>query len=693
MADRGLKRDHEDNTSSSSCDYTKQTREPPPYPYQSNWMSRWIGTTHMQAPFINKLAPSVTVKECPDSVPRCLEGGFHMGPPMPKKRVGKEIEAATTGMISECIATESRAEMHITQGNDSKFSGKYLTFPTSLKRKDATASASTRDNVMASQVKPPTFNHEGASNSAPSFQRHLRNNAYIAQGQSGCQNYSSFLLQQEGKEHQPSPAPISTQHHISSSGNALPLVFREHQRLPSSVSNVHTMKISSTFDSVQNSHGGPPRFSQTTHHFFFTHKTNFNLSNEQQFIESTMPTQQEGFGFSKYSSLPPRHDSNRRGGVKIQPLWNSSDSKEDPSSLGAQCESSAETGTMVLDTPQYKSRPQSSGVGANVTSGVASSPLTKDSGRDLQLAITGPGSAKEKRRRVLIAEIPEINLEPPDLNVEPSSRQMEVGSSRTQSLDVGHHLSHAGESCKSVSDPIQDHDVHLEPTSRWVKRLKLSPLNSLGYGTESSNLRRPSALERIMILKRMMMHKHYGQHQMTLDQSKEPLRNGERPSIAVAGKNQSGMLSHFWIRRWCQSRPVTEEKNSESVVICQPESTKLGLDDLEKKPFPSIAAMALMGKAMKGFHPCEFRRRGPVMYLNIPHKIIAGKVPLDVRQAGNEQNSAATIGRFLCSLQDAFGIIPHMKLLNSISIMFQEKYRASYSSLLFPTDYSCNYKR
>ncbi|KAL9257428.1 hypothetical protein AKJ16_DCAP11691, partial [Drosera capensis] len=62
-----------------------------------------------------------------------------------------------------------------------------------------------------------------------------------------------------------------------------------------------------------------------------------------------------------------------------------------------------------------------------------------------------------------------------------------------------------------------------------------------------------------------------------------------------------------------ESRPVTEEKNSESVVICDPESTKLGLDDLEKRPFPSIAAMALMGEAMKGFHPREFRRRGPVM--------------------------------------------------------------------------------
>ncbi|GAB2218979.1 hypothetical protein Drorol1_Dr00006604 [Drosera rotundifolia] len=603
MADRGLKPDHEDNTSSSSCDYTKQTRELPPYPYQSNWMSRWIGTTHLQAPFINKPAPSVTVKESPDSVPRRLEGGSHMGPPMPKKRVGKEIEAATTGTISECIATESRAETHIMQGNNSKFSGKYLTFPTSLKRKDATASASTRDNVMASQVKPPTFDHEGASNSAPSFQSHLRNNTYIAQGQSGCQNYSSFLLQQQGKEHQPSPAPISTQHHLSSSGNALPLVFREHQKIPSSVSNVHTMMISTTFDSVQNSHGDPPRFSQTTHHFFFTHKTNVNLSNEQQFIESTTPTQQEGFGFSKYSSLPPRHDSNRRGGFKIQPLWNSSDGKEDPSSLDAKCESSAETGTMVLDTPQDKS----------VRLGVASSPLTKDSGGDLQLAITGHGSAKEKRSRVLITEILDINQEPPDLNAEPSSRQMEVGCSRTQNLDVGHHLSHAGESCKPVSNPIQDHDVHLEPTSRGVKRLKLSPLNTLGYGTKSSNLRRPSSLERIMILKRIMMHKHYGQHQMTLDQSKEPLRNGECPSIAVAGKNQSGMLSHFWIRRWCQSHPVTEENNSESVVICKPESTKLGLDDLEKKPFPSIAAMALMGKAMKGFHPCEFRRRGPVM--------------------------------------------------------------------------------
>lgn len=42
--------------------------------------------------------------------------------------------------------------------------------------------------------------------------------------------------------------------------------------------------------------------------------------------------------------------------------------------------------------------------------------------------------------------------------------------------------------------------------------------------------------------------------------------------------------------------------------------------------------------------------------------------------------SAATISRFLCSLLDAFGIIPHMKLLSSISIMFQ-KSRTAITSL------------
>ncbi|GAB2291275.1 hypothetical protein Dimus_025533 [Dionaea muscipula] len=551
--------------------------------------------------------------------PRCLEGGPHIWPSLPMKRVRKDIEATTDGMINnnnKSMWIRSRAENDLIQGNTLKYGGKHFTSPLSLERKEIAASVSSEDNVImssTSRMKEPIFNYEDAPTPSPASQCrcHLgkSNIHFFPQGKSRYHKYSSFLFHQKetSHSHQFNPLPISTQlHDLSSSGNQDIQNFSNPlERIPCSVSNAQTMKICTTFDSLENIRGGPPRFSQTTaHRFLFTQETDVNLSNgHEQLLDSTLPTQHKGLAFSKRSHrLPPYLGSHcQQGqGVKLQPLWSSSDSKEDPSNFDAECESSAETDTMVMNALQDRC----------VTLGVASSPLIKDSALDLNMAIAGADVAKEKTSgKILVTEIPDINEEPQGLPGKASSMRMEASSSRTQSMEVG-LLSHAGGSCRSVSNPSQDPNLGLEPSS---KRLNLSPFSSLGIATKSSNLKRASSHEKIMFLKGIMMHNRYGHH-ITLDESMEPLRNDKHSSIAGVDKSQSGMLSHSWIQRWCQRRPVTEEEDSQAVVISEPNSMKLVLDNnLEKKQFPSFAAMALMGKALKAFHLREYRKRGPVM--------------------------------------------------------------------------------
>ncbi|KAE8730397.1 hypothetical protein F3Y22_tig00003041pilonHSYRG01474 [Hibiscus syriacus] len=75
-------------------------------------------------------------------------------------------------------------------------------------------------------------------------------------------------------------------------------------------------------------------------------------------------------------------------------------------------------------------------------------------------------------------------------------------------------------------------------------------------------------------------------------------------------KNRESFLSKSWIHRWCRRRNKSLDTKPDALVPCEPETSKATFDELRQKQFPSIAAMALMGKAMNGFHPCKFRRKG-----------------------------------------------------------------------------------
>lgn len=119
---------------------------------------------------------------------------------------------------------------------------------------------------------------------------------------------------------------------------------------------VETMKICTSADSAEGFSSFQPKISQTTQHLFFRKNFGVNLPKGGQIIgESTVSAKCNRHAFGEVLSLSPNNLRSQHG-VKLQPLWSSTDSeeKEDAadgrtSVMAMKNESSAETDTMDMD--------------------------------------------------------------------------------------------------------------------------------------------------------------------------------------------------------------------------------------------------------------------------------------------------------------------------------------------------------
>ncbi|KAF2322888.1 hypothetical protein GH714_031829 [Hevea brasiliensis] len=343
--------------------------------------------------------------------------------------------------------------------------------------------------------------------------------------------------------------------------------------IPPSVHDARTMRICTNIDSVKEIFGGPPKFSQTTHHFLFTKKTDVNLSGGGQiFRESTISTKIEGKPMSELLSLSPDFGLNIKQGVKLQTLGSFTDSDgkeniENDHTFGVDLknESSAETDTMDTDTLRE-----------NHLFGVDSSLSNKD--------IEGPQKSptshaaiasdrEESRSRLPNVELPDINQEIPVISgVANSADDAERSTSRTQSLDVEHFLSHAEHPTNAKSNACAEGPSGLDPCTRWVKRLKPSASESFAYGTKSSKMGEATSHEKVnrffgkipsscKTSSEPKMDKSYCKERMVTDQTAELLRNAESSSTDSVRKSQDITLSHAWIQRWCH-KPASSQKEA-----------------------------------------------------------------------------------------------------------------------------------
>ncbi|XP_019170039.1 PREDICTED: uncharacterized protein LOC109165645 isoform X2 [Ipomoea nil] len=309
-------------------------------------------------------------------------------------------------------------------------------------------------------------------------------------------------------------------------------------------------------------------------------------------------------------------------GVKLQLLDSStaSEHEEDtgntePSEVEAKNESSAETDTMDMDVFPGKAHLLDSN----------SSPLKKAPERDQylpQLTIGSPMALVESEGTK--NRLPDMNLQFPAVPAEVTPTEQLEQSSKTQSLDMESLLAQADQPSTSKPD-LSPLNLLLgpEPSSRWVKRLKLSNHDAgLALGTMSSNSKEDSSYEKYRFRGKTTQGGITSSGPMTSkNQGKDLIAQDNCAGITGNPESYSAdrelLTSHSWIQRLLRNRAITMPKKPE-VVVCEPQSSKLVVppEQLEKKQFPSIAAMALMGKAMKGFQPCEFQRKGPFVVWN-----------------------------------------------------------------------------
>ncbi|KAJ0801238.1 hypothetical protein HanPI659440_Chr03g0115011 [Helianthus annuus] len=331
--------------------------------------------------------------------------------------------------------------------------------------------------------------------------------------------------------------------------------------------------------------GGLHSFSRTTHSLLITKQTDVKVYQESQFFrESRASTQLKGEVFKELSSHP--HFGQSQQGVKLQ-LLDSSDheSQENVEASGdvKKNESSADTDTMDMES--YKE---------NHLSGVQSSTPNKD--------ISVESNTEKHKYRKRKIELPDINLE---VSAQPaassSTEKAEPGTSRTQSLDMNAlHLNlDQTTNSNSNSNECSNSNLGSDPGSRWIKRLKLTETPSHGR------------LSRFFTTVRVME----GKPEPVLDGKMLESLTGRKVSEFEMGESSSAdtkrdckeiTLSHSWIRRWSHKQ---NQKNPESSGTCQMDNSKSEMEELEKKQFPSIAAMALMGKAMTGFRQFKLQKK------------------------------------------------------------------------------------
>lgn len=346
------------------------------------------------------------------------------------------------------------------------------------------------------------------------------------------------------------------------------------------------------------------------HSMLISKGTNADLLEGNNVIGNSMWSEMKRKASSSNCDSPSKYFG--QGGMKLQiqncrdieRKENIEDSK--PSEFVLKNESSAETDNMDMNVFQEKN--QLCGISSSIVKKV--NKIDQNSPGRLALNCSRKEETRYKQFKL------DINLELPA-----PTDNMETSTSRTESLDLGSILARPERPNSSRTDLCPEGLFQQDPGSRWVKRLKLSDSCSLAFGTKNSGLVVETSHEKSdklfsKIPKATASSKRPGKELMVHDNTPYLAMNSSPSSMSVIKKDMELLTSHSWIQRLLHDRATTAPKRPQSVVLCEPQSSKLELDDFRKKQLPSLGAMALMGKAMNGFHPCEFHRKGSLVVWN-----------------------------------------------------------------------------
>ncbi|KZV17733.1 hypothetical protein F511_01542 [Dorcoceras hygrometricum] len=344
------------------------------------------------------------------------------------------------------------------------------------------------------------------------------------------------------------------------------------QKLPKCMYDMETLY--STLDSVEDPGVSSHRFRQTTHTLLIS-----NLENS--LFRSTRIS---GDTPCDLCNMSPCYGKGKRG-LKIQSPSNFTNSER--------------KGNYAKDS-EVTARNESYVEEKDPLSGAISTPLTKAIFMDCNSRQASVAFSIQGEVKIPNTELRDINLELRSLPASvTSSENWDSLSSRTQSLEMDIILTHTKQP-KEQSVPCLDNSPVANPGNRCVKRRKLSSSHSTPQGTDSSSEDEPSLQGE--------PNKNFGTiFGSAVISSEPPLTQAKGKDQYFSVKDQEVLLSHAWIKRWQGSSTKNE---SRTVVFGVPRSSNLTLKGLQNEHFPSIAAMALMRRALSGFQPCELQKRG-----------------------------------------------------------------------------------
>ncbi|KAL2254762.1 UNVERIFIED_CONTAM: F-box protein [Sesamum indicum] len=398
------------------------------------------------------------------------------------------------------------------------------------------------------------------------------------------------------------------------------------QKLQSCVHDVES-RFYTSVDSVEGTTGSCPTCSQTIHSMLITKKTDVNLSKGNDIFERTRAaTKFDGNMSTDRHLLSPFCGQCKP--VKLQTLGHCicSEAKENVGDVKASKVTTENESPVEMDTIDMDSFKENNSW-TNLGSGSFSTTAIKDTNKDASLPphLGVPSSSKAGCQQLTIWQ-PDINLELPALlGGASSSENTFTDFSETQSLEMERFSLHVEQHKRKSTLSVDDYP-HADPGNIMVKRLKLSSSN-YDHGTKSSNLAQNSSHGKMgefftRILKSSITssepnsNKHHSEESLLSDKSRDFIRKDNDITQDPINKDKSLLLSHTWIQRWLRDGPKMTERKPETVVVPELPKLRLAQKNLQKKQCPSIAAMALMRKAITGLQPCELQKRGPFTIWN-----------------------------------------------------------------------------
>ncbi|XP_073007636.1 uncharacterized protein [Typha latifolia] len=376
------------------------------------------------------------------------------------------------------------------------------------------------------------------------------------------------------------------------------------------IHDVQTQRV----NSVENVRGVSHRFSHATEYRLAEKSVAKAVTHKKQLIDSKNNTRVKRPALFEMLTLPAvQHD--RKFQDSRSPQKSKSGQVYEDSGIGidsnieeSQNELSGKTDTLYIDILQAPSSSvgvASSGAKKGVMfpnmiycESAATSPITQMISRDDE------------------TELLHINLQhakSSDKAVSASKREPSI--SRTLSLAGDHIFKNQENSSSSV--PTEAPEC-LEQSSRWLKRLGHNLSDSLAIGAKRLKVGcGPSTGE---LLGSVINYNRSNSELMKyIKEQKGPDKKTELPNDCAGSSGVSVKSMQSWIGRWCRCdnpREARDQANVPTTLLSDPEKSNMVPENLEGRHFPSIAAMAMMGKAMNKFRPCEFQRRGTSVVWN-----------------------------------------------------------------------------